>query len=604
MEKEKMIGGKAPRWKLTAIYPSFDSAEYTRDIAQLETGLDSILEALKTPLSETPAELLILIRALESACDLRENLGAYAETTYTADTRSERAVKEINAIEAATLPLENGMVLFRRRLREQWDRIAPLVEASPELAAYRFFLEKAVAKAAFQMPDDMENLAVDLARSGASAWSRLHDAVTAKATGVFDPATGERKTLTALRELANHPDRSVRERAYHGELAALKDAAIHLAGALNGVKGAAITLDRRRGWTAPDGSHDPLRKAAFQSRITEETLASLIAALESSLPLFRSYLNAKARRLNLPVCAFYDLFAPLGESKVWTWEEAAEFIPRRFEDFDSGMAAFARHAFALSWIDGEIRDGKVGGAYCASFPRAGVSRILCNFNGSFDSVMTLAHELGHAWHHEVVKDFSRFLIGYPMTLAETASIFAETLVLEKALEEAGPSERAGLLEGSLKDSCQVIVDILSRFYFEQEVFKRRERGELGVEELCALMEDAQRKTYGPALALFHPYMWAVKTHYYHADLGFYNYPYALGLLFSLGLYAEAREKGPGFSGVYRDLLRLSGRAPVEEVVRASGLTIENGALWHKGLAIIAERVAEFSAPAAGQGVAP
>ncbi|MDR2518411.1 MAG: M3 family oligoendopeptidase [Spirochaetaceae bacterium] len=586
-------GHAAPRWQLTAVYPSFDDPAYTQDRDLLETRLAGILEALASPLPESAPELLALIKSLERAGDLEENLSAYAETTYTADTRSARAVKEINALEAAALPLEKAGVRFRRRLREQWGRIEPLAEASPELAPYRFFLARSAAKAAFQMPPDLEDIAADLARSGASAWSRLHDALTASAAGVFDPATGEKKTLTALRELANHPDRSVRERSYYGEIGALKDAAIPLAAALNGVKGAAITVDRRRGWAGPDGSCDPLRKAAFQSRITEKTLQSLIAALEESLPLFRQYLHAKARRLNLPGCAFYDLFAPLGQSRVWTWGEAAEFIPRQFEGFDPGMAAFARHAFALSWIDGEIRDGKVGGAYCASFPLTGTSRILCNFNGSFDSVVTLAHELGHAWHHEVVKDLPRFLTSYPMTLAETASIFAETLVFEKSLEDAAPSERIGLLEGKLKDSCQVVVDILSRFYFERGLFKQRERGELGVEELCALMEDAQKKTYGDGLTLYHPYMWAVKSHYYRADLGFYNYPYALGLLFSLGLYALARESGPGFCAVYRDLLRLSGRAPVEEVIRAAGLTVENGELWRKGIAVIAEHAAEF-----------
>jgi oligoendopeptidase F len=289
------------------------------------------------------------------------------------------------------------------------------------------------------------------------------------------------------------------------------------------------------------------------------------------------------------------------EARRWTWEETARFIPGQFDVFDPGMGAFARHAFAFSWIDAESRDGKVGGAYCMDFPLTGESRILCNFEGSFDSVTTVAHELGHAWHHELLKDLPRSLSAYPLTLAETASIFAETIVVEgllRAVPGTGPEgagERRRLIEGSLKDSCQVIVDILSRFYFEGELFKRREQGELSPEELCAVMREAQEKTYGDGLdpAQLHPYMWAAKSHYYSPSLGFYNYPYAFGLLFSLGLYARYTGEGPDFARVYRDILRLTGQASVETVVRKAGFNPEEETFWQEGLGVIGNRVAEL-----------
>jgi pepF/M3 family oligoendopeptidase len=332
----------------------------------------------------------------------------------------------------------------------------------------------------------------------------------------------------------------------------------------------------------------------------EKTLHTLISVLESSLPLFRRYLKTKARLLGLGSCGFYDLFAPLGASpRAWTWEEAAAFIVQRFDSFDPAMGAFARHAFALSWIDGEGREGKVGGAYCVGFPLTGESRILCNFEGSFDSVTTLAHELGHGWHHELIKDLPRILAQYPMTLAETASIFAETIVFEGALaQKTGPvngAERLGLMEGTLKDSCQVMVDILSRFYFEEELFARREQAELSPGELCAMMTEAQVKTYGDGLdpALLHPYMWAVKGHYYSPGLAFYNYPYAFGLLFALGLYARYQREGPDFAGSYRNILRLTGQASAETVARSAGFTIEEPEFWQGGLEVIAQRVGEF-----------
>jgi pepF/M3 family oligoendopeptidase len=371
-----------------------------------------------------------------------------------------------------------------------------------------------------------------------------------------------------------------------------------LAASLNGVKGWALTVDARRGWPSP------LEKSFFQSRISAGTFEALCAAMESSLPMFRGYLKNKARALGLETLAFYDLFAPLGSkehsgsrtgAKKWSWEAATEFIVRCFDSVDSGMGNFARHAFALSWIDAQERKGKVGGAYCTDFPLTGESRILCNFEGSFDSVITVAHELGHAWHHELIKELPRTQNAYPMTLAETASIFAETIVFEAALKEAGHDERISLIEGSLKDCCQVICDILSRFYFEKEVFARRSRGELSPAEFCGIMTGAQKASYGDGLdaKLLHPYMWAVKSHYYSAALGFYNYPYAFGQIFSLALYAEYQKEKELFPGRYRDLLKVTGSASAEETAGLAGFNIEDPAFWEQGIALIAARAAEF-----------
>ncbi|MDR1950493.1 MAG: M3 family oligoendopeptidase [Spirochaetaceae bacterium] len=602
-------GSKLPRWDLSSVYPSFDSPEYREDKRLLGERIGALLEILADPIPTPPTEaaprVLSLIRAWEAAGDTAENLAAYAEAVYSTDTRDGRALGEINAIEAASLPLGKASVILRNRLAERGDLVRKLVETDTSLGPYAFFIGESLEKAAFQMDPELEDLANDLARSGGDAWTRLHGAISSTVQALWDPATGERKTATALRDLAFSPDRALRERAYRTELEAWKSVEMPLAAALNGVKGIAITLDSRRGWGGRSAGLGALKKSCFQSRIGEKTLDALIAALESSLPLFRRYLKAKASFLGLSACAFFDLFAPVGaKARVWSWEGAADFIVRRFSAFDPDMGTFARRAFAASRIDAEGREGKVGGAYCTGFPLAGETRILCNFEGSFDSVSTVAHELGHAWHHELIRDLPRSRAGYPMTLAETASIFAETVVFEGALAEAGgPAERLGLIEGNLKDSCQVIVDILSRFYFERELFKRRERVELSPEDLKALMTEAQQKTYGDGLdpRFFHPYMWAVKSHYYSPGLAFYNYPYAFGLLFSLGLYARYQREGPGFTAAYRDILRLSGQASAEEVARKAGFDIAGEDFWREGIGIIGKRVEEFEGlPAEGE----
>jgi pepF/M3 family oligoendopeptidase len=574
---------ETPSWNLEPVYPSFDSPEYQRDAALLGERIRAfsvLLEKLEE--AEKKEKIVSLIRAWEIASDTEANLYAYASAVYTADTRNGRALAEINALETAALPLRSGTAALRKKLAEI-DALALLKEDE----AYRFFIEESVKKARFQMAPEMEDLAADLARSGADAWERLHEAVCSTAGAEVD---GKWETANHLRSMAFDGERNIREKAYNAELKAWKNAAIPLAAALNGVKGAAVTLDARRGWDTPLG------KSAFQSRISEKTLAALIETLENSLPLFRKYLKRKAELLGIPKCAFYDLFAPVGQGRAWSFDEGAAFIVKQFSGFDPSLGLFAQKAFDEKWIDAAIREGKVGGAYCEDFPLAGVSRILCNFDGSFDGVITIAHELGHAWHHEVIKDLSRAQSQYPMTLAETASVFAETVVFEGACASAKtPAEKLFLIEGNLKDCCQVIVDILSRFYFEKSLFEERAKAEVPPDRLCALMIDAQKKTYGDALDenRLHPYMWAVKSHYYRAGLGFYNYPYAFGQLFSFSLYEKYREDKAGFAARYRGMLRLTGRAKVEDAARFMDCDIENGGFWQKGMRIIAKRIDDF-----------
>ncbi|MDR2796594.1 MAG: M3 family oligoendopeptidase, partial [Spirochaetaceae bacterium] len=539
--------------------------------------------------------LLTLLEAWEAAGAYAENLLSYAEAIYTADTRNERARAEINRIETLKLPLGKAAVIFRGALASKKEQVLSLAGLDKRIEPYTFFLAETIAKAGFQMESELEDLANDLCRSGGDAWSRLHEALASTASAAWETAGGGRKTVTELRSLANSGDRELRRRAYEAELEAWKAVEIPMAAALNGVKGFAITVDRRRGWKSQ------LQKSAFLSRISEKTLEALISAIENSLPLFRRYLKTKARLLGIEKCAFFDLFAPLapregpGEqaacTKRLTWDEACDLVADCFGSFDPAMAAFARKAYASGWVDAEMRDGKIGGAYCTDFPLAKEARILCNFDGSFDSALTLAHETGHAWHHELIKDLPRALSRYPMTLAETASIFAETLVFEAALKDAPQPEKLNLIEGSVKDSCQTLVDILSRYYFEKELFSRRESRELSAAELCGMMLDAQKKTYGDSLDAekLHPYMWAVKVHYYSPALPFYNYPYAFGQLFALSLYSLGRDDR-FFADAYRRLLQDTGRCSAEDLALKAGFDISGADFWTGGISVIEGRI--------------
>ena len=428
-----------------------------------------------------------------------------------------------------------------------------------------------------------ESLANEMMKVSASSWERLQAAVTSSI------ADGD-KTLIELRGLAMNPDRSIRKDAFEREIRILGEHKTALAAALNGVKGTVLILEKRRGWKSP------IERSLFSSRITGKALDALIGALEESLPMFRSYFDTKAKLLGLDKLAFYDLFAPVGHSsKSYSFDEAKNIVIGSYSSFSPEMGAFVQSAFDRGWIDAEPHKGKVGGAYDTSFPLRGESRVLCNFDSSYDSISTIAHELGHAYHDSVVKDLPMSLSSYPMTLAETASIFGEQIIFQEVLKTCSHGDALPVIESFVQSAAQVCVDILSRFYFEKSAFSAREKGEVTADEYSRLMLDAEERTYGDALSEKHPYMWAVKSHYYSADFSFYNYPYAFGQLFALALFST-KDKAPDFPARYRNILAMTGSENAVDVARSAGFDIEDKDFWLSGIGVIgeyAERLKEW-----------
>ncbi|MCX7027592.1 MAG: M3 family oligoendopeptidase [Spirochaetes bacterium] len=592
----------APTWDLDAIYPGFNSESYKNAKIEATALAAEVLDFLKSTTSLKSGEdcrawLVKTLALLDRLGSRMETLSAYTYARFSTATGDQATITELNAVEELALPAKKAEVLFRNALAARRDSLGPLLASDPELAPFAFYLSEELLFQSRQMTPDLEDLAEDLGRSGADAWSRLQDAVSSKASALWDRDLRTIKTVAELRNLAGDPDRAIREKAYKLELGVWKSMEIPLAAALNGVKGTTIALNGRRGW---EGS---LEKSIAQARITRAALDALIEAMEASLPLWRRYLKVKARALDLPSLAFYDLFAPVQVKDLaprrFSWQETGSFIEEKLSSFDPAMGAFAARAFSDGWIDARPREGKTGGAYCTDFPDAKTARVFCNYDGSFSSVSTVAHELGHAWHHECVKEKPYALTRYPMTLAETASIFAETIVSEAALAAADPRERLYLVEAHLQDGCQIIVDILSRFYFEKAVFEARKSGELGPEQLCSLMLEAQERTYGEGLdpEKRHPYMWAVKGHYYMPSLSFYNFPYAFGQLFGLGLYASYEAEGRAFAPRYRKLLADTGSASAVDITAGAGFDIESVDFWKGSMGLFRRQIKEFESQA-------
>jgi pepF/M3 family oligoendopeptidase len=470
--------------------------------------------------------------------------------------------------------------------------VEALIEQSATAKDHAFLLRQAKIDAQHLMTQPEEDLAAELTLSGGSAWSRLHDDLTSQIEVTFEREPGNPETLpmSEIRNLAMNADRDVRQRAFEAELAAWKQWETAIASALNGVKGEHTTLALRRNWP------EVLDQALHQNHIDQATLDAMMGAARKAYPDIRRYLNAKAKALGIEKLAWYDLFAPLtSEDREWPWNEGKAFILEQFGTFSDRLRGLAQRAFDERWVDAEPRAGKVGGAFCYGVEED-ISRVLCNYTPAYDGVSTLAHELGHAYHNLAQSGRPPLQVqATPMTLAETASTFCETILRKAAIASGTPSEALAILEGELQDVTQTVVDISSRFLFEQAVFEQRKTRQLSAGEFSELMLQAQRDTYGDGLddTSLHPYMWAVKGHYYSPNFAYYNYPYMFGLLFGFGLYAQYEKDPDTFREHYDELLASTGEADAATLAARFDIDIRSEAFWTASLDVIRQDIDTF-----------
>lgn len=585
-----------PRWDMDIIFPGVESPEFKDAVNTMVASVDDLSRRFdkygigqreRAALDDaTVAAFEDVLDAFNALLERRNTLWTYLGNIISADTRDEQAQAAMSALDPQLVRLASLDTRFTAWIGSL--DIDALIERSALARDHTFMLRKAQERAEHLMTPAEEDLAAELSLTGGSAWVKLYDNYTSQIEVPFEVDGEERRLpITAIRNLASDRDRDVRKRAYDAEIAAWKAAEMPIASALNSIKGEMLTLSKRRRWETP------LDIALYNNHIDRQTLDAMMTAMRESFPDFRRYLRAKARALGVPALAWYDMFAPVGEStKEWPYEEGAAFIIEQFGTFSPKLRHLAERAFGERWIDAEPRPGKVGGAYCSSI-RGDESRILANYQTSFGEVSTLAHELGHAYHNFNLAHRTPFQRDTPMGLAETASIFCETIVRQAAFKTTTPAEQLALLDASLEGACQVVVDISSRFLFEQRVFEGRAERELSADEFSALMLQAQRETYGDGLddSTYHQYMWAVKSHYYGPT--FYNFPYTFGLLFSLGLYARYQTEGETFIAQYDDLLSSTGLGYASELTQRFGIDIRTPDFWRASLDIVRAEVEQF-----------
>ncbi len=571
-------------WNLDPIYTGFDDPSFAADMEALKEKVDQI-NAFSAQLSELSAQegLTQGIALQEQFSDLVGKLANYASLRQATNTRDPEPGSRMGQV----MQLYSGVASPLAAWKDWASKLPNLQEIvvkDENLRDYTFLFQNLAESSQYLLPGMGEEIMAKMGLSGGDAWSELQQYLTSTVPVSYN---GGVTNLSSIRNLAYESDGAVRKAAYEAELACYDRIKDPVAYALNSIKLETISDCQLRGYASP------LERTLKHSNMKQETLDAMLGAMDEYLPKFWQYLKAKGKALGyengLP---WYDLFAPMGESATkFTAEQSRDYLVTLFREFDDELAEMVARAYDNAWIDFYPRDGKSGGAFCSGVECLGESRILTNFDGMFTDVVTLAHELGHAFHNQCIQNHRPLNRDYSMPLAETASTFNECVVMASAISKAtDKSEKIALIESQLQDATQIICDIYSRFRFEKMVFENRSEMFMNADTLCQFMLEAQKQSYGDGLDhnCLHPYMWVCKSHYYGPT--FYNFPYAFGGLFARGLYAQYEREGAAFVPKYKKLLYTTPIATAEDVAKVADIDLTDKAFWRAALQTIADQI--------------
>ncbi|ABX43652.1 M3 family oligoendopeptidase [Lachnoclostridium phytofermentans] len=574
-------------WSLDALYTGYDDENFKEDMKQFDL-MSVKMDNLSKELDNLPEKQALnqIFDCLEEAFRL-EHLAAYCSLRQSTNTQETEATSYLGQINQKSSNLAKANTIFMKYIAKI-DDIDALIKEDERLSEYAYFIRKIKENNKHLLSDETEEIIAKMSISGANAWSELQSYLTSTVKALYD---GEEVTLSEIRNMAYSTDKSTRKRAYEAELECYNKIKDSVAYSLNSIKLQVLTLSKLRGYSSV------LDMTLDQSHMQKETLNAMITAMKEYMPKFHEYLRAKGKALGhengLP---WYDLFAPMGASeKKYSIEEAKEYLLTHFRTFAPDLAQMVERAFDESWIDFYPKAGKVGGAFCANLQPIKQSRILSNYDGTISDIVTLAHELGHAYHNHNIHDHRLLNSDYSMPVAETASTFNENVILNAAIKDAKGEERLALIEGQLQDATQIICDIYSRYLFETAVIEKRNDNFMFADELCEMMLAAQKEAYGDGLdsESLHPYMWVCKGHYYSGSNSFYNFPYAFGGLFARGLYAKYMEEGEAFLPKYRALLHATTVSDVEDAAKIAGIDLTDPDFFRKALQTFSDQIDEF-----------
>jgi len=597
-------------WNIESEYPSYESAEYAADFSLLlkkTENLEAQVSTLETELRQAaevstdlgapfvPAVQKILLER-EEASVLSANLGTYLNcvlSVNSADTAAQAKYSELQSLSSrlwqALIPVQN----YLRRCSEEFLR---QVLNHPELQAADFYWNEQRELKPLLLSDKEETLLEALSTPGIRAWGELYTRLSGalRCRLQYSDRT-EEMGLAQASALIKNVDENVRRTAWNAIQNAWGEHKETAAAILNSLAGWRHEENKKRSHTEKVHFLDP---ALHGSRIERETLEAMLSACESNLPKSRKAPLLMAKMMGKKVLDPWDLLAQCpvsGKKKERTYEEALQLIQGAFARVDISLADFVKMMAEKRWIEGRVLPNKRNGAYCTGFAKRREPRVFMTFMGSNADVSTLAHELGHAFHSWVMRDLPRVQTFYPMTLAETASIFAETVLHDVLIATAETKEeKMEFAWGEVEGAASFLINIPARFEFEKNFYEQRQKRALSADELSALTDEAWKKWYGPTLSANDKMYWATKLHFAMAGRSFYNFPYTFGYLFSMSIYARREELGSGFMKKYIEILRDTGRMKAEDLIQKHlGEDIRRPEFWQKSIDVIHGQIESF-----------
>ncbi|ACB83729.1 M3 family oligoendopeptidase [Natranaerobius thermophilus] len=565
-------------WDLNKI---FSGGSDSYQLKEMMSELEQELKDLANKSSELIVDTKSVSNLVQSCQDTRDKLrevGAFIRCLVSQDQTDKEAQRLEAYLGQLEAKLEAVMIDLESIVQEFWEEDWQKLINSQEINPIKFFMEELRAKGKNKMAPDKEKLAADLAVDGYHGWGQLYHTIIGDIEIQYQDQI---ISVGQAHNLLSDPNQNVRFEIGQKIEEAFQNKEHLIANTLNHLAGYRLNLYKHRHWD------DFLYEAMTINRVSQKTIETMWDTISKYKETFTDYYENKKQFLNLEKFGWFDRNAPLSsdDSQI-EFGEGAQFIIDQFEKVSQEMADFAEMALINRWVEAENRANKRPGGFCATFPMSGESRIFMTYSGTSRNVATLAHELGHAYHQWTLKELPSFSAKYPMTLAETASTFAEQVVSDAAIEASqSKEEMITLLDDKISRSCAFFMDLHSRFLFETSFYREREAGPVDVDRLNQLMVEAQRKAYLNSLDHWHPRFWATKLHFYLTKVPFYNFPYTFGYLFSMGIYALYKNSPEDFPEIYKKLLKDTGSMTVEELAwKHMGTDLTKPDFWEEAVA--------------------
>ncbi len=580
------------QWNLESIFPGGSgSPEFRTFLNELKQAIaDAAASIENASCSLESGEIAVwedTLTRVQSALTRTKEASSFVVCLLAEDTRNGEAKTlraEVRSLQAAANGLQGSLEqLLARMPSAAWHSLAQ----QPSLRVIWYGLSERRREAALKMNPQCELLAEDLAVDGYHGWGDHYMAVAA---GINIQWDGRELSTGQANNLLSRDSRMVRSGVFQKLQDSWHQQADVIAGILNHLAGFRLNLYAQRGWK--DVLAEPLR----QNRMTPETLDRVEEAVETVRPHLVSYLQAKADLLAVPQLDWYDLGASVGShDRTWTFEQAGQLILDAFASFSPALAATAERALTEGWIDAAERQHKRSGGLCTSFPCSAQSRISMNFAGTAANVMTLAHELGHAYHQCSMAGIPHYARRYPISLAEAAATSAEMVVADRLIKDSqNAAAELELLDAKLRRAVTFVLTAWARFVFERRFYDVRRSRRVSSQELDGMMLAAQRETFGDALHTYEPKQWASRLFFYYTAVPFYNFPYTFGCLLSTALTQQRAAVGSGFGDAYHQFLRGSGSMDIRQLLEVSfGLDVHADAFWKAALAPLQGDVQRF-----------